>query len=262
MKHRLFFALQVGLFAMMGFWRPAHAQNPQLTTHDANQTSQHNSLSGQVTTHDAAQTTHNTAQTDQHNSLSGQVTTHDSAQTTQHNELKGKIDNLVDHSGLPPTWDKILPADNPGGSCPSNSSRFTCVMGGAAVRDNETGLVWEQSPSTTAFPWSNTTIGITTAPTHCNQLNVGNRKGWRLPTIQELASLVDPTQSNPTLPAGHPFSNVQSTFFYWSATTFAPDTSFAWAVGFNAGSVGAGGKSNGNGFFAWCVRGGQGVDPQ
>src|SRR6266704_2536940 len=100
MKYRLFFTLQVALLAMMGFWGPAHAQLPQqLTTHDANQTSQHNSLSGQVTTHDAAQTT-------QHNGLSGQVITHDSAQTSQHNELKGKIDSLGDHSGLPQAWDK------------------------------------------------------------------------------------------------------------------------------------------------------------
>src|SRR6266513_2461374 len=202
MKQRLFFALQVVLLAMMGFWGPAQADNPQLTTHDANQTSQHNGLSGQVSTHDAAQTS-------QHNGLSGQVTTHDAAQTSQHKELEKKIDNLGNHSGLPPTWDKILPADNPGGPCPSNSSRFTCVMGGAAVRDNETGLVWEQSPSTRTFPWSRVDSQPNPpAAVYCNELNVGNRKGWRLPTIQELASLVDQSQ-NPSLPAGHPFSNVQ-----------------------------------------------------
>ena len=252
MKYRLFFALQVVLLAMMGFWGPAHAQNPQLITHDANQTSQHNSLSGQVTTHDAAQTTHDTAQTSQHNSLSGQVTTHDSAQTSQHDELKGKIDNLGDHSGLPPAWDKTLPADNPGGPCPSNSSRFTCVMGGAAVRDNETGLVWEQSPSTSLFTWSS-------AQSHCNALAVSNRIGWRLPTLQELGSLVDRSQSNPALPAGHPFSNVQSST-YWSATTFASDASSAWTVNFIVGGVFNVDKRGT--FFVWCVRGGQGVDPQ
>jgi len=252
MKYRLFFALQVVLLAMMGFWGPAHAQNPQLMTHDANQTSQHNSLSGQVTTHDAAQTTHDTAQTSQHNSLSGQVTTHDSAQTSQHNELKGKIDNLGDHSGLPPTWDKILPANDPGGECPATSSRFTCVMGNAAVRDNETGLVWEQSPSTSTFTWSG-------AQFHCISLNAGNRGGWHLPTIQELRSLVEPTQFNPTLPAGYPFSNVQSAG-YWSATTFASDASSAWTVNFIVGGVFNVDKRGT--FFVWCVRGGQGVDPQ
>ena len=259
MKYRLFFALQVVLLAMMGFWGPAHAQLPQqLTTHDANQTSQHNSLSGQVTTHDAAQTAHDAAQTNQHNGLSGQVITHDSAQTSQHNELKGKIDNLGDHSGLPPTWDKILPADDPGGPSPATSSRFTCVMGGAAVRDNETGLVWERLPlpNTGTITWSE-------AQSHCNTLTLGNRKGWRQPTLQELASLVDGDPANtssPRLPAGHPFSNVHSAG-YWSATTsVAALTSSAWFVNFFGGDPSFDSKSNAN--FAWCVRGGQGVDPQ
>jgi hypothetical protein len=205
---------------------------------------------------------HDANQTSQHNSLSGQVTTHDSAQTSQHNELKGKIDNLGDHSGLPPTWDKILPANDPGGPCPSNSSRFTCVMGGAAVLDRETGLVWEQSPSISTFSWSSTTT--TTAATHCNQLNVGHRKGWRLPTIQELASLVDGDPANtsrPRLPPGHPFSNVQSSPGYWSATTRATLTINAWGAGFGDGGVGNVDKAF-TLLFVWCVRGGHGVDPQ
>jgi uncharacterized protein DUF1566 len=278
MKHRLFFALPVVLLAMMGFWGPAHAQNPQLTTHDNNQTSQHNNLSGQVTTHNAAQTTHDTAQTNQHNSLSGQVTTHDSAQTSQHNQLNQKVDNqtsqhnslsgqvtthdsaqtsqhkelnqkidkLGDHSGLPQAWDKTLPANDPGGACPSNSSRFTCVMGGAAVRDNETGLVWERPPEQDfRVPWE-------AAQIHCNQLNVGDRQGWRLPTLQELASLVP-------LPAGHPFSNVQP-LGYWSATSGVRADS-AWVVNFPYGPV-APGANKADFWSTWCVRGGQGVDPQ
>ena len=48
--------------------------------------------------------------------------------------------------------------------------------------------------------------------------------------------------------------------FYWSATTVADDTSVAWCVDFSDGGVGTGVKSAN--FFVWCVRGGQGVDPQ
>ena len=80
--------------------------------------------------------------------------------------------------------------------------------------------------------------------------------------VQELASLMDPTQSNPELPAGHPFSDVQSAG-YWSATTSAIDSSLAWRVAFSNGDVFSGGKSGiVNALFVWCVRGGQGVDPQ
>ena len=44
-------------------------------------------------------------------------------------------------------------------------------------------------------------------------MTVGGTKGWRLPSVAELASLVDPANSNPALPTGHPFSNVQSPFY-------------------------------------------------
>jgi len=119
----------------------------------------------------------------------------------------------------------------------------------AAVLDKETGRVWEQSPSTSTFSWIQ-------AATHCYQRELGGRKGWRLPTIEELASLVDTSQSEPTLPVGHPFSNVQSFNAYWSATSAAGDN--AWAVVFFNGEVGVGLKIGLH--LTWCVRGGQGTD--
>src|SRR5258706_8664700 len=105
-----------------------------------------------------------------------------------------------------PSWDQTLPA----------STRFIMLsnMNGEAVLDRETGLVWEQSPSASQFTWE-------LAQIHCNSLRTGGRLGWRLPTLQELASLVDTSVSppGPTLPSGHPFSNVQSSY-YSSATTY------------------------------------------
>jgi hypothetical protein len=98
---------------------------------------------------------------------------------------------------------------------------------------------------------------------YCTTLTVGNRKGWRLPTIQDLSSLIDPMVApGPTLPSGHPFSNVQSLPpYYWSATTSAFGSTFAWVVSFNNGLV-DNGLTKDSGLFVWCVRGGQGVDPQ
>lgn len=141
-------------------------------------------------------------------------------------------------------WSQKLPA----------AIRFRLVLGNAAVLDLETNLVWEQSPRTSTRTWLD-------AQVDCNRRTVGDRKGWRLPTIQELASLVDPTtQSLPALPAGHPFSNVQSAG-YWSATTYANDPADAWFVSLDDGGVYFHGHKTGVGFL-WCVRGGQGVDPQ
>ncbi|MDP1769473.1 MAG: DUF1566 domain-containing protein [Nitrospirota bacterium] len=146
---------------------------------------------------------------------------------------------VIDLSGVTPNWDKALPA----------ASRFTVLaaFNNEAVRDNETGLVWGKSPTTTTHTWSN-------ARSSCAERPVGGRMGWRLPSVHELMSLVDPTQSNPSLPAGHPFLNVQSSL-YWSATTSAEDPALAWYVGFFNGNLSSpNGKNNTYNF--WCVRGG------
>ncbi len=142
---------------------------------------------------------------------------------------------------IPPTWSQDLPA----------AKRFELVLGGTGVLDKETGLVWEQSPSG-IFDWYS-------AATYCLEKTVANKKGWRLPTVEELASLVDPSVASPgpTLPSGHPFSNVYSTF--WSATTLQTGYgTTVYVVEFFNGNVGVAPKSSQG--YTWCVRGGQGYD--
>ena len=149
---------------------------------------------------------------------------------------------------IPPVWSQILPA----------AERFVLVMGGAGVLDKETGLVWEQAPNEPKSTWIDAQI-------LCNVKGLGNRRGWRLPTVHELASLIDTSRpaGNPDLPLGHPFSNVQSSL-YWSATTDAEFATHAWEVNFffgdDAGGPEAEVKTDTN--FVWCVRGGIGADPK
>jgi hypothetical protein len=143
-----------------------------------------------------------------------------------------------------PSWDQQLPA----------ATRFVVLSnwGSAAVLDRETGLVWERSPDATQQIWD-------IAQIICGQKNVGGREGWKLPSIQELGSLADTTQSNPALPAGHPFTNVQSSG-YWSATTSALSSDDAWDIEFFGGGISRITKSST--LRAWCVRGGPGGDVQ
>lgn len=67
--------------------------------------------------------------------------------------------------------------------------------------DNETGLVWEKILSLDTSNWIGAVRG-------CYQKVVGGRFGWRLPAIEELSTLVDPSQGvfgvSAPLPAGHP----------------------------------------------------------
>jgi hypothetical protein len=89
--------------------------------------------------------------------------------------------------------------------------------------------------------------------------------GWRLPALQELSSLVDPANSpgsSLALPPGHPFLGIEAGF-YFSATTAEDFSTNALGVFFNVflePFVGSGSKSLPN--FVWCVRGGQGANPQ
>jgi hypothetical protein len=148
-----------------------------------------------------------------------------------------------------PYWSNELQCD--GTACP----RFTLVFDGAAVLDNETGLVWEQSPS------QNQMSDWYSALSHCYTLELGGRRGWRVPTLEGLASLQDPSVPfpGPALPSGHPFT--MQTGNYWSATTYAGNTAFphAWVVSFSLADVFSNDKSNPNN-RAWCVRSGHGHD--
>ncbi|PYM31659.1 MAG: hypothetical protein DME15_16950 [Candidatus Rokuibacteriota bacterium] len=159
-----------------------------------------------------------------------------------------------------PSWDQKLDCTTMA-TCP----RFIVLLNwsSAAVLDRETGLVWERSPANTGGPNGNGSQTWLGAQSYCNQLNLGNRKGWHLPTIQELASLVDGDPANisaPKLPPGHPFMGVQPATFYWSATSNAADAGSAWGLGFLHGEVFDVAKTYAD--LVWCVRGGQGVDPQ
>jgi hypothetical protein len=63
------------------------------------------------------------------------------------------------------------------------------VVDGGLVHDTLTGLVWQQQGSTTAMTWAD-------AQSYCSSLG----SGFRLPTLKELDSLVDPTAaSGPTI---------------------------------------------------------------
>jgi hypothetical protein len=150
-----------------------------------------------------------------------------------------------------PSWDQTLPS----------STRFIVLsnFNSEAVLDRETGLVWERSPvSALGTGWFN-------AVSACESLIVANRLGWRLPSVQELASLVDPTQSNPALPPGNPFEGIVGLFgsVYWTAATVEADATAGKAVDFSAGSIIQIGKVPlplpRSGARFWCVRGGSSV---
>ncbi|MDE3019009.1 MAG: DUF1566 domain-containing protein, partial [Nitrospirota bacterium] len=117
---------------------------------------------------------------------------------------------------------------------------------GAGVKDNQTGLIWEQAPDLEHDVWSRSVE-------RCATKTVGGRSGWRAPTIQEIKTLIDPQQKDPALPEGHPFANIKSAIF-WTATPHPTDDIVAWQVSFFSGEPVTDQKSGTR--RMWCVLGG------
>jgi hypothetical protein len=113
------------------------------------------------------------------------------------------------------------------------------------VKDNSTGLIWEQEPDREHDVW-----GASVA--RCTTKDVGGQKGWRAPSVDELKTLIDVSQHDPALPAGHPFSNIKSEI-YWTATPHPTDDMVAWQISFFSGEPVTDQKSGTR--RMWCLLG-------
>ena len=126
-----------------------------------------------------------------------------------------------------------------------------------SVKDNGDGtittsltgmsLTWEKSGSTSTFSFAD-------AGTHCSGLTFAGHSDWRVPTLFEMLSMADYSQSPVelhsefALPAGH--SN-----HYWSATTTPGDANEAGAVHPTPRFSLEANVKTGNNINVLCVRG-------
>lgn len=147
---------------------------------------------------------------------------------------------------VPRNWSRVFPA----------AERFVALpdFNHEAVLDRNTGLVWRTAP---VYP-----LPLTFGEVRYRCLNDsgGGQKGWRLPSIFELASLVDPANVNPALPTGSPFGTdafLSSNFYSGSVAEGYPLD--AWVVHLGTGTLSV--QSQNNVFYALCVRGGMNGDP-
>ena len=129
-----------------------------------------------------------------------------------------------------------IPCPNPGESFYGQDAQYLCNphsytdLGNGIVRDNVTGLEWQQFPERGAISWYQ-------AIDYCNALTLGGYSDWRLPTIKEISTLVDSSipSPGPTIDSDN-FPNTVSTY-YWSSTTEAGGLNYAWPVYFHGGFV-------------------------
>jgi Protein of unknown function (DUF1566) len=116
--------------------------------------------------------------------------------------------------------------------------------GNGTVCDTKTKLTWQQTAPSTTYTWAN-------AKTYCAGVGASlGGTGWRLPTLKELQTIVDYSQSNPSIDStAFPSTPVAS---FWSSSPLAGSSSLAWYVSFVLGDTDSFGISNTNNVR--CVR--------
>ncbi len=110
------------------------------------------------------------------------------------------------------------------GSYTINASSYT-DNSNDTITDNVTGLVWQKQDDGTTRTWD-------AANTYCSSLSLAGT-GWRLPIEFELVTIADFGKYNQAINTTY-FPGTQSSC-YWSSTTYANNTAFAWGVDFLSG---------------------------
>jgi len=129
----------------------------------------------------------------------------------------------------PADWTKYGLSPSITGNIRHDYSRNT-AHGVPVVLDHATQLMWLQQGPTEPMAWKN-------ANEYIEQLNkngVAGYTGWRLPTIEELASLLEPRKTQAGLYLDPLFGT--DVLWCWSADR-SPSPDSAWYISFNSGGI-------------------------
>ena len=128
------------------------------------------------------------------------------------------------------------------------------------ITDTATGLMWQKcsmgqtyNASTNGCDGSASSYTWQQALAECESLVLAGHSDWRLPNRNELQSIVDYSRHDPAINTTY-FPNTVSSG-YWSSTTDAHDTVYAWRVYFSDGVVDGNHKSYDS--YVRAVRSGQ-----
>lgn len=112
---------------------------------------------------------------------------------------------------------------------------FSLSPDGAEVTDHATGLIWRRCREGRS---GNSCTGGSpdTKFSHEAALAyVRNQPGWRLPTVKELASIVDRDRFEPALDPAFPLPYRE--FYFWTSTPYVGVAGHAWFVEFGEGTI-------------------------
>ena len=117
------------------------------------------------------------------------------------------------------------------------------------VIDTKTGLMWTKNASLFDFPmsWNEALATIK----ELNHSDLYGYRDWKLPNRKELFSLISHETVNPSIPAGHPFTDI-FTGYYWTSSSCARLPNQAWYIHLGGARVFKGMKYGS--YMLWPVR--------
>ncbi len=118
------------------------------------------------------------------------------------------------------------------------------LYAGTSKIDEKTGLIWQDNPQ---IP---TELDYLEAQKYCRDLTLDGFSDWRLPTIRELATIIDLKTYRPALKKGFDMRLEER---FWSDTTDAANPRNAWVVSFSYGEIESYPRSRE--YHVRCVRG-------
>ncbi|MHB8808739.1 MAG: Lcl C-terminal domain-containing protein [Desulfobulbaceae bacterium] len=127
------------------------------------------------------------------------------------------------------------------------------VVSGDTVTDTVTCLEWQRATADPSGDGVADAMNWQDALAYAEGLSLGGHTDWRLPDYNELTSIVDYSRYSPAIDTTAFPDTVSSN--YWSSTTYASNTSYAWRVVFDYGYGSSLYKSSS--YYVRAVRGGQ-----
>jgi hypothetical protein len=120
-------------------------------------------------------------------------------------------------------------------SCPGTPTAQRFAFNGAEVTDQKTGLVWARC--SLGQIWSGSVCsGMSASLTHEEALaHAKGQSGWRLPSVKELASLVERGCYSVAIDS-EAFPATTATAV-WTVTPYATNPSRAWTIDFRSAEV-------------------------
>lgn len=142
------------------------------------------------------------------------------------------------------------------GKCNQRSYTLFEIATDEIIVDDATGLQWQRELPES---YSGCTVGEPAglrckweeAVNYCETLNYGGYEDWRLPSINELASITNYGKNNPSIDLSV-FPNIPS-WPLWSTSVYYHDSDYAWNVWFEDGVSSANIKTSS--YYVKCVRG-------